>query len=73
LQLGERYDLICVGSLITHLPAQKTREFFAAMERHMTPLSTLVVSSHGPSIIPRLREQAYGFPPEAAAELIAQY
>jgi SAM-dependent methyltransferase len=73
LQLGECYDLIWVGSLITHLRARKTHEFFAAMVRHMTPLSTLVVSSHGPSIIPRLRKQAYGFPPEAAAELIAQY
>ena len=73
LQLGECYDLIWVGSLITHLPPRKTQEFFTAMARHMTPLSILVVSSHGPSIIPRLRAQAYGFPPEVAAELIAEY
>jgi SAM-dependent methyltransferase len=73
LHLGECYDLIWVGSLITHLPPRQTREFFAAMARHMTPLSTLVVSSHGPSIIPRLQAQAYGLPSLTAAELIAEY
>jgi len=73
LQLGERYDLIWVGSLITHLPPQQTRAFFAAMARHMTPLSILVVSSHGPSIIPRLLAQEYGLAAETAAALIAEY
>ncbi len=73
LLLGETYDLIWVGSLITHLPPRQTREFLAAMARHMTPLSTLVVSSHGPSIIPRLRETGYGLAPEAAAALIEEY
>lgn len=73
LQLGESYDLIWVGSLITHLPPQQTRQFFAAMGRHMTARSVLVVSSHGPSTIPRLREQGYGLRSEAAIELVAEY
>lgn len=73
LQLGATYDLIWVGSLITHLPAGQIREFFAAIARHMMPLSTLVVSSHGPSIIPRLREKGYGLVPEAAVALLEEY
>lgn len=73
LRLGEYYDLIWVGSLITHLPPPQTRAFFSAMARHMTPRSTFVVSSHGPSIIPRLREHGYCLTPKEAAELIEEY
>ncbi len=73
LRLGDTYDLIWVGSLITHLPARQTREFFKAMSRHMTERSTLVVSTCGPSIIPRLREKGYGLTPEAAAAVIEEY
>ena len=73
LRLGERYDLIWVGSLITHLPPRQTRAFFAAMVRHMTQRATLVVSSHGPSIIPRLRAEGYGLTSEVAGELIAEF
>jgi SAM-dependent methyltransferase len=73
LRLRERYDLIWVGSLITHLPPPQTRAFFAAMARHMTPRSTLIVSSHGPSTVPRLRQQGYGFTTKVAGDLIAEF
>jgi SAM-dependent methyltransferase len=73
LRLDDEFDLIWVGSLITHLPPQQTRDFFAAMSRHMTSSSKLLVSSHGPSIIPRLREVGYGLAPEAAAGLIYDF
>jgi SAM-dependent methyltransferase len=73
LQLGAKYDLIWVGSLITHLPPRQTRHFLAAMARHMTNASRLVLSSHGPAIIPRLREQGYGLAPGAAAALIGEF
>jgi SAM-dependent methyltransferase len=73
LRLGETYDMIWVGSLITHLPALQTGQFFEAMARHMTPCSTLVVSLHGPSIIPRLLDSGYGLQPAEAAAVVAEY
>ncbi|MGK7867596.1 class I SAM-dependent methyltransferase [Falsiroseomonas sp. E2-1-a20] len=73
LQLGEQHDLIWVGSLITHLPPLQTRMFLAAMRRHMTGDARLVVSSHGPSIIPRLRAQGYGLDTETATALIDEF
>jgi SAM-dependent methyltransferase len=73
LRLGGTYDLIWVGSLITHLPAPQTGHFFKAMARHMTRRSTLVVSSHGPSIIPRLLDSGYGLLPAKAAAVVQEY
>lgn len=73
LRLNGTYDLIWVGSLITHLPALQISQFFGAMARHMSPRSALVVSSHGPGIIPRLREVGYGLQPAAASTLIQEY
>ncbi|MGG5887558.1 hypothetical protein ACLF3G_10510 [Falsiroseomonas sp. HC035] len=73
LQLREQYDLIWVGSLITHLPPLQTRMFLAAMRRHMTDNARLVVSSHGPSIISRLRAQGYGLDTETATALIDEF
>ena len=73
LDLGERYDLIWVGSLITHLPALQTTRFFAAMARHLTPQGWLIVSLQGPSIIPKLRETGYGLPLALAEEVIEEF
>ena len=73
LRLGDTYDLIWVGSLITHLPTAQTGCFFEAMARHMTWRSTLVVSSHGPSIIPRLLNSGYGLQPAEAAAVVQEY
>lgn len=73
LRLGHTYDLIWVGSLITHLPPPQTGHFFKTMARHMTPRSTLVVSSHGPSIIPRLLDSGYGLQPAEATVVVKEY
>jgi SAM-dependent methyltransferase len=73
LDLGERYDLIWVGSLITHLPAVQTTRFFASMARHLTPQGRLVVSLQGPSIIPKLRETGYGLTLALAKEVIEEF
>jgi SAM-dependent methyltransferase len=73
LDLGETYDLIWVGSLITHLPAEQTGWFFGAMARHLTPCGRLVASLHGPSIIPRLLEIGYGLTPGRAQEVVSQF
>jgi SAM-dependent methyltransferase len=60
LDLGEPYDLIWVGSLVTHLPEQQTLRFLDCMARHMTPRSVLVVSSHGARVEARLRSWNHG-------------
>lgn len=73
LHLGERYDLIWVGSLITHLPEPQTRRFLDCMARHMAPRSTLVVTSHGPPVAARLRSWGYGLPPEAVSGLLEDH
>jgi SAM-dependent methyltransferase len=73
LQLNETYDLIWVGSLITHLPAEQVRRFFSAMARHLTQPGRLIVSLHGRSIIPRLRESGYGLTPAFAEDVVAQF
>jgi SAM-dependent methyltransferase len=73
LDLGEAYDLIWVGSLMTHLPAAQTKHLLSALRRHLAPGGTALVTLHGPSIIPRLRETGYGLLPEGAEAVIEGY
>jgi SAM-dependent methyltransferase len=73
LDLGEAYDLIWVGSLMTHLPAAQTKHLLSALRRHLSPGGTALVTLHGPSIIPRLRETGYGLPPEGAEAVIGEH
>lgn len=70
LDLGEAYDLIWVGSLVTHLAEPQTRRFLDCMARHMAPRATLVFSSHGAHVEARLRSWGYGLAPEAVAGLL---
>ena len=73
LDLGEAYDLIWVGSLITHLPTGQTRRLLSALGKHLSPGGILLATLQGPSIIPRLRETGYGLPPGGAEAVIAEY
>ena len=73
LALGESYDLVWVGSLVTHLTERRTRAFLAAMARHMRPGGILVVTAHGPSIAERLHDWGYGLEPDAVAGLLDDY
>ena len=73
LDLGERFDLVWVGSLITHLPAEQTKHLLAALGRHLTPSGTMLVTVHGTSIVPRLRETGYGLPSGAAEQVIEEF
>src|SRR3712207_5325415 len=43
------------------------------MARHMTPRSTLVVSSHGTRVAARLRSWNYGLAPEAVSGLLQDH
>ena len=73
LQLEGRFDLIWVGSLLTHLPEHQTRQFLDFAARHMGPDSRLVLTSHGEHVATRLRSMSYGLSDSAARGLIAQY
>lgn len=73
LALDETYDLVWVGSLVTHLSERQTRAFLAAMARHMRPGGTLVASAHGPGIVGGLHDWGYGLEPRAVAGLLDGY
>jgi SAM-dependent methyltransferase len=73
LRLDGPFDLIWVGSLLTHLPEHQTRQFLDFAVRHMGPNSRLVVTSHGEHVASQLRAQRYGLTEPAARGLIVQY
>ena len=73
LDLGEAYDLVWVGSLMTHLPAAQTKYLLSALRRHLSPDGTVLITLQGPSIIPRLRETGYGLSPGGAETVIGEY
>jgi SAM-dependent methyltransferase len=66
LELGRPFDLIWIGSLLTHLSPLMARQMLDCMVRHMTPRAALVVSSHGPFVADRLRDWDYGLGPARA-------
>lgn len=67
VDFGRKFDLIWVGSLITHLSAGDTEKFFCFLERHLSPTGIAVVTSHGEFVGGRLKEKSgwmYGLPSE---------
>lgn len=41
------YDLIWIGSLFTHLPELRTREWLAFLAKHLSPTGVIVATFHG--------------------------
>jgi SAM-dependent methyltransferase len=58
LNFGLDFDLIWVGSLITHLPSDATRSFLSFIIRHLAPGGVALVSSHGAYVAGKLRSAA---------------
>ena len=50
LDLKEKYNLIWVGSLITHIDAEQIRAFFHFLRRHLASRGHAVVTSCGPFV-----------------------
>ena len=50
LDLRDQFDLIFVGSLITHLDERAIASFFSFLKRHLSDVGIAVVSSHGPFV-----------------------
>jgi trans-aconitate methyltransferase len=73
LNLGEKFDLIWVGSLLTHMPEHLTRTFLDFAARHMRAGSRLIVTTHGEFVAERLRTTTYGLTEAAARGLYGQY
>jgi SAM-dependent methyltransferase len=73
LEFGKPFDLIWVGSLLTHLPEHLTRKFLDFALCHMGLESRLIVTTHGEYVANRLRELTYGLTEAAARGLHAQY
>lgn len=76
IDFGRRFDLVWVGSLITHLDAQATRSFFGFIARHLATDGSAVVSSHGAFVAGRLFLSArplYGLSMAEEAGILADY
>jgi SAM-dependent methyltransferase len=73
LNLGGPFDLIWVGSLMTHLPEQMTRQFLDCLLRHMVPHTTLIMSSHGRWVAERMQSgECYGLTPGVIHQVVLQ-
>lgn len=54
MNFGRTFDLIWVGSLITHLPEDVTEAFVRFVLKHLSPRGVAVVSSHGAYVAGRI-------------------
>ena len=76
LDFGKTFDLIWVGSLITHLLEPAAADFIGFLARHLSPRGVAVATSHGQFSIDRLTTlggQCYGLPHESAQDIIDAY
>lgn len=76
IDFGRGFDLIWVGSLITHLDAQSSRNFLAFVARHLNDGGSAVVTSHGAFVAGRLflaQRALYGLAMHEEAAILADY
>jgi SAM-dependent methyltransferase len=58
VELGERFDLIWCGSLLTHVGAEPFVGFLKLFERHLAPGGVVVFTTHGRFTVAYLRRHA---------------
>ena len=76
VEFGEKFDLIWVGSLFTHLPAERWGHFFEAFTSWLQPGGLLVFSTHGREIARCIRARTVHYGGLAAGEadnLVSEY
>lgn len=76
LKFQRTFDLIWVGSLITHLNQKETKEFLGFIERHLSADGIAIVTSHGAFVAGRLMQSEsslYGIEPPGEAKIFADY
>lgn len=72
IQLDERYELIWVGSLLTHLDAERWHQFLAFFADHLVPGGVLVFTTHGHAIMDQIGRGERTFSIESVHELRAE-
>lgn len=71
---AERYDLIWVGSLLTHLDVPRWPVFLDLLHELLAPGGLLVLTTHGELVAERIRlGELYGYPEAAAKQLLTDY
>ncbi len=73
LSLAGPFDLIWVGSLLTHMSQLQARQLLDCMVRHMAPGALLIVSSHGEHVADRMRSWNYGLGTGDVKVVLDQY
>jgi SAM-dependent methyltransferase len=61
ISIADRFDLIWVGSLFTHLSASRWHEFLAFFCEHLEPGGMLVFTANGRSILDAIRRRERSF------------
>ena len=70
----DRYDLIWVGSLLTHLDADQWVNFIRLWHDILAPDGLLVVTTHGELVAERLRTGSdYGYPATSVRRMLRSY
>lgn len=70
----DRYDLIFVGSLLTHVDVQQWDQLIELWHRLLAPDGLLVVTTHGELVAERMRAgHRYGYPAHAVTRLLRTY
>jgi cyclopropane fatty-acyl-phospholipid synthase-like methyltransferase len=76
LNFRRTFDLIWVGSLVTHLNADATKNFFGFLARHLAANGRAVVTTHGALVAGRVmnrRESVYGIVAEEENNMCMEY
>ena len=75
IALQGNYDLIWVGSLLTHLDAKRCADFLDVFRANLCPNGLLVCTIHGRKVADRMRSgvDTYGLDPNAIPEILTQY
>jgi SAM-dependent methyltransferase len=74
LNFNKTFDLIWVGSLITHLPERVADDFIAFVLRHLSPGGVAVISSHGAYVAERIAGgETYGVESGATRSMVDDY
>jgi SAM-dependent methyltransferase len=70
----DRYDLIWVGSLLTHLDADQWVKFIQLWHDILAPDGVLVVTTHGELVAERMRNGShYGYPATSIRRMLRGY
>ena len=71
---NDRFDLIWVGSLLTHLDVSAWDRFLTLFEQILVPDGVLVFTTHGELVAERMRQgHYYGYPPRAVERTLRTY